>query len=44
MVDGINIPTFVFDDFTPECILCPIIAYTIMSDTQLNINSDLIFV
>ena len=33
MIDGSNIPTFTFDNFTPKNIECPIIAYKIMADT-----------
>jgi hypothetical protein len=44
MVDGVNIPTFVFNNFTEENPKCPIINYKIMSDGQGNFNDDLIFV
>ena len=33
MIDGVNIPTFVFDNFTAENTKCPIINYNIMRDS-----------
>ena len=44
MIDGVNIPTFLFDNFTPENIKCPIISYKVMGDTKENLNDDLIFI
>ena len=44
MIDGVNIPTFLFDKFTPENIKCPIISYKVMIDIEENLNDDLILV
>lgn len=44
MIDGLNIPTFIFDNFTSECHLCPIISYKIMNDTDENLNNNLVIV
>ena len=44
MIDGINIPTFIFDDFTPENIQCPILTYKIMSDKINTLDNNLILV
>ena len=43
-MDGMNIPTFIFDNFIPENTKCRIISYIIMSDTEENLNYDLILV
>ena len=44
MIDGINIPIFIFDDFTPENTQCPIKSYKIMCDTENTLDNDLIMV
>ena len=44
MIDGVNIPTFLFDNFTPENIKCPIISYKVMRDTEENLYDDLILI
>ena len=44
MIDGVNIPTFLFDNFTSENIECPIISYKVMRDTEENLNDDLIII
>ena len=44
MIDGVNNPIFLFDNFTPENIKCQIISYKVMRDTEENLNDDLILV
>ena len=44
MIDGVNIPTFLFDNFTAENIKCPIISYKVMRDIEENLHDDLILV